>query len=82
MVYLCSMATATGLGIYNAAEDWSADLNNTATIQIVQADSSQRAKQAQDALALLQDTPGVAAAAILSNEDMLGLLEPGWVREM
>lgn len=76
MVYLCSMATATGLGIYNAAEDWSADLNNTATIQIVQADREQRQQQAQAALTLLQATPGVATAVILSDDDLLGLLEP------
>lgn len=76
MVYLCSMATATGLGIYNAAEDWSADLNNTATIQIVQADREQRQRQAQAALTLLQATPGVATAIILSDDDLRGLLEP------
>lgn len=76
MVYLCSMAVATGLGIYNAAEDWSADLNNSATIQIVQADPEQRQQQAEAALELLQATPGVASATLLSDDDLNSLLEP------
>lgn len=76
MVYLCSMAVAAGLGIYNAAQDWSADLNNSATIQIVQAEQEQRQLQAQAALALLQATPGVASATLLSDDDLRGLLEP------
>jgi cell division transport system permease protein len=76
MVYLCTIAAAAGLGIYNAAQDWSADLNNSATIQIVQADPEQRQLQAEAALTLLQATPGVAAAALLSDDDLRGLLEP------
>ena len=76
MVYLCTMAAATGLGIYNASRDWSADLNNTATIQIVQAEREERQQQAQAALALLRATPGVASAAILSDDDLRSLLEP------
>lgn len=76
MVYLCTMATASGLGIYNAAQNWSADLNNSATIQIVQADREQRQQQAEAALELLRATPGVASARILSDDDLRGLLEP------
>lgn len=76
MVYLSVMAVAVGFSAHNAASGWSAELNGTATLQIVSANAGERTHQTELALNLLRRTPGVQSARKLTNLELVGLLEP------
>ncbi|MCG8505234.1 MAG: cell division protein [Sphingomonadales bacterium] len=76
MMFLCALAIASGLAVFNAAEAWRSDLARNMTIQIVTADSAARDTQLAAALELLRATPGIAAARQVADDELTGLLEP------
>jgi cell division transport system permease protein len=76
MVYLTALAVAGGFGLRNAAQGWTADLQQTITVQIAAPDAQTREGQTQAALDALKSTPGVISARALSPAELSSLLEP------
>ena len=76
MVLLTAIAAAAGLALGNLATQASADLAGGVTVQVVNAAPGQRARQANDALAALRETPGVAQVRLVPAAEVDALLEP------
>lgn len=75
MTFLAVFALALSLASGRLAERWSGALAQTATIRI-SAPSDQLAAQTQIVLDILSQTPGIAAARALTDEEQKALLEP------
>ncbi len=76
MAFLTILGSAAGLAIYNATDDWSADLSQVMTVQIVHPDALERARQVREVLSVLQGTAGVEAAKEIPKDELRDLLEP------
>ena len=76
MVLLTAIAAAAGLALGNLASQASADLSGGITVQVVNAAPGARARQANDALAVLRETPGVAQVRLVPAAEVDALLEP------
>jgi len=76
MVLLTAIAAAAGLALGNLATQASADLAGGVTVQVVNASPGQRSRQANDALAALRETPGVAQVRLVPAAEVDALLEP------
>ena len=76
MVLLTAVAAAAGLALGNLTAQASADLSGGVTVQVVNASPDVRARQANDALAVLRQTPGVSAVRLVPREEVDALLEP------
>lgn len=76
MVLLTAIAAAAGLALGNLAAQASADLAGGVTVQVVNAAPAARARQANDALAVLRETPGVARVRLVPAAEVNALLEP------
>ena len=76
MVLLTAIAAAAGLALGNLASQASADLSGGITVQVVNAAPVARARQANDALATLRETPGVVQVRLVQAAEVDALLEP------
>lgn len=81
MAFLAVFALALSLAAGRLADRWGAELAQTATLRIV-APADQRAEQTAAALAVLETTPGVAAARALSDAEQAALLAPWFGAEL
>jgi cell division transport system permease protein len=75
MAFLAVFALALSLATDRLADRWAAELARTSTLRI-SAPSDQMAAQTQAAVRLLETTPGVAAARVLTADEQRALLEP------
>lgn len=75
MAFLAVFALAFSLATGRLADRWSAELARTSTLRI-SAPEAQMAAQTDAALEVLRQTPGVAEARALSDEEQQQLLEP------
>ncbi len=75
MAFLAVFALALSLATDRLATRWSAELARTATIRI-SAPAGQLDAQVAATLAVLDTTPGIATARVLTRQDELALLEP------
>lgn len=76
MVALTVIAAATGLALRNIAGAAAADLAGGVTVQIIEAQASQRNTQAQASVAALRNLPGVASVRLVPAAEVDGLLSP------
>jgi len=79
MVYLASLALAGALAAGGAVERWSQGLSGSLTVQISptdDADAKARSLRVESAITLLESTPGVVQAQVLSDERIGKLLAP------
>jgi cell division transport system permease protein len=76
MVLLTAIAAAAGLALGNLASQASADLSGGITVQVVSAAPAARARQANDALAALRETPGIIQVRLVPAAEVDALLEP------
>lgn len=76
MVLLTVVAAAGGLALTNLAGQASADLAGGITVQVVSASPEERARQANDALAVLRETPGVSDVRLVPAAEVDALVEP------
>ena len=76
MVLLTAVAASAALALGNLTREASADLAGGVTVQVVAAAPAARARQANDALAALRETPGVAAVRLVPEAEVDALLEP------
>jgi len=75
MAFLCVFALALSLASGRVATRWSDELARAATLRI-NAPAEQRDAQTQAALEILRQTPGVAKARALTQEEQAALLAP------
>lgn len=80
MVALTVLATGGALSLANFAERTRAGLSGVLTVQIVEADRSQRDLQARRAAEALARQPGVADVRTVSESELAKLVEP-WLGE-
>ncbi len=75
MAFLAVFALALSLATGRLAERWSAELARTATVRI-SAPDGQLETQSQVVLKVLQSTPGIKSARVLTDAEQRKLLEP------
>ena len=75
MAFLAVFAIALSLATGRLADRWSAELARTATLRI-SAPADQADAQVRSALAVLEQTPGIASARALTDDEERALLEP------
>ena len=75
MAFLAVFAIALSLATGRLADRWAAELARTATLRI-SAPGDQADAQLRAALTVLEQTPGIAAARALTQEEERALLEP------
>lgn len=75
MAFLAVFALALSLASGRLADRWAEELAKSATLRIT-APAGQRAAQTEAALRILRQTPGVASARALSEEEQAALLAP------
>lgn len=76
MAYLTLLGSAAGFAIFNATSEWSGDLAQTLTVQIVHPEAAERDRQVAAVLSVLQNTPGIEEAVEMSDGELMALLEP------
>lgn len=81
MLYMTTLATASGLALGKGLDRWSAGLSTNLTVQIVVAEEDERARQTDDVLRLLRATPGISSAEVIAESDVLALLSP-WLGDV
>ena len=75
MAFLAVFALALSLASGRLADRWSQELAKAATLRI-NAPADQRAAQTEAVMTILRQTPGVASARALSEEEQAALLTP------
>ncbi|NOD30764.1 cell division protein FtsX [Ruegeria atlantica] len=75
MAFLAVFALALSLASGRIADRWASELAGAATLRI-NAPAEQRAAQTEAALTVLSQTPGVASARALTQEEQAALLAP------
>ncbi|WP_245794299.1 cell division protein FtsX [Vannielia litorea] len=75
MAFLAVFALALSLATGRVASRWSEELARSATLRI-SAPADQREAQAARALEVLESTPGIASARMLSDDEQRALLAP------
>ena len=75
MAFLAVFALALSLASGRLADRWSQELAKAATLRI-NAPADQRAAQTEAVMTILRQTPGVASARALSEEEQAALLSP------
>lgn len=75
MAFLAVFALALSLAAGRLADRWSDELARSATLRI-SAPADQKAAQTGAALAVLEQTPGIASARALSDDEQAALLAP------
>ena len=76
MIALTGIAAAGGLALSNLADDARAELRGGITVQIVEAESTERNRQAERAVSLLSNTAGVIAVHRVADSELDALVEP------
>lgn len=76
MIALTSIAAAGGLALNNLAQAARAELSGGVTVQIVEADPAERARQATAAATALAGKPGVSAIRVVPDAELDRLIEP------
>ena len=76
MVALTVIAAAAGLAFSNTARNASDALSGGVTVQIVSANQAERDRQAQAAVRVLRQMPGVVDVTLVSQDEVDRLIEP------
>ena len=76
MTFLCGVTLGGVALVQKSAIAWSADVGREVTIQIRPVEGEVMESNLRTAVALAEQTPGVASARILSEADSLKLVEP------
>jgi len=76
MVYLSALAGGFGFAMNNAVGAWAAGLSNSISVQIVTPEAEARERQAEAAIEVLGEVPGVRAVERVGTGETQALLEP------
>ena len=80
LIALVVVAAAGGLALRNLAENARADLSGAVTVQIVEANAEERAKQAEAVAQTLTGNPMVKSVRVVPEAELIEMLEP-WLGE-
>jgi len=80
MMFLTVLAAAAGLGLAGAAARLDDQIGSRVTIQLVEADPAERARQAAAAAEAARALPGIVAVRPVPDAEIAALLEP-WIGE-
>ncbi|NOZ42586.1 MAG: hypothetical protein GXP02_05395, partial [Alphaproteobacteria bacterium] len=80
MVYLSALALMGTMVLHRSFGEWSAALSDRLTVQIITVDPARRQTEAQQAIRLLRQTPGIKSVHRLDEQEIKTLLEP-WLGE-
>lgn len=84
MVFFATLTTAGTLSLNSMLSRWSRSLSGSLTVQILpfetdgRIDRKRTMQEAEEALAVLRKTPGIASANLLTDRQMKELLKP-WI---
>lgn len=81
MLFLCTLSLTGAVAIGKGLSSWSDSLSSNFSVQIVEKDQAERARQTNAALLLLNATLGVSEATVLAESEILELLSP-WLGDM
>lgn len=76
LVFLATLALASGIFLQSAGETWRQNLSGTLTVQIPVADGGDRKSRMNAATELLRATPGVIGVRPIPDAEIAALLEP------
>lgn len=76
MVALCVLATGGALALANFAARTQAGLQGSLTVQILEVDRAEGARQAQAAAKMLGANPAIAAVRVVPEDELRNLVEP------
>ena len=76
LIALVVIAGAGGLALRNLAENARADLSDSITVQIIEANPQTRSERSQAAAAILASQPLVMSLRVVPDEELTALLEP------
>lgn len=76
MCFLASLALGAALSVERVASDWTSDLAGALTVQIKPSPDTPPEEQIDAVMEVLDGTPGVLSATVLSRADTEALLEP------
>ena len=76
LCFLAALAALSAKATYGAAEGWTAEVEGELTVRLRDADR----RAADDAEKIIQSTPGVISATVLSADETSALLEPTFGR--
>jgi len=76
MGFLAALALGGVLISYHSAQSWQAGLTGRLTVQILPQGEVPPQNEVNSAMAILQSTPGVASAVVLSDSENVALVEP------
>lgn len=79
MTYLAVLALALAIALTGLSQSWQLELSGSATLRIT-AGSEGLGEITEDALFVLQTTPGIADARVVSTFEQIALLEPWFGR--
>jgi len=81
MVFLASLSLMGSMVLGQGLDQWTASLSDKLTVQIVHADPTERKRQTEAALRLLNATPGIKNASLLAEKEVLELISP-WLGDI
>ena len=76
MIALTEVAVAGGLALANLAGNAQAEIDGGITVQVVEAETNERNRQAETAIAILNNRQDVAQIRRVPDDEMAALLEP------
>lgn len=76
MCFLASLALGAALSVNHVARDWTRDLSGALTVQIKPSTATTPEEQIDAVMMLLDKTPGILSAKVLSRSDTEAMLEP------
>ncbi|WP_340148435.1 hypothetical protein [uncultured Sneathiella sp.] len=76
MIFLAALSIGGLFSLNNAINDWSETLTGNLTVEIAFDPTADLDQKVEDAVDLLTNTPGVAAARAIERDETLKLLEP------
>ncbi len=76
MVFLSVLATALGLALQQSATQVDSELSRRVIVQIVDANPDERKRQADLAVTMLRDQKSIRHVALLSDQQVVDLIEP------
>lgn len=76
MIALTTIAAAGGLALANLANAARAELSGGLTVQIVEAEATERGRQAELAVSLLSNLDGISAVRRIPDSELDSLIEP------
>ncbi|UTW55150.1 ABC transporter permease [Kordiimonas sp. SCSIO 12610] len=81
MLFLSTLALVSAITLGNGLNNWSRGLTTSLSVQVVNANETERTQQTEQAIKMLRATPGIENAIVAADAKVLELLSP-WLGEL